>query len=345
MIKIVIDKAIPFVKGVLEPYCRVGYIDGGEISPDDVRDADALMVRTRTRCDAALLSGSPVRAIATATVGYDHIDVQWCKDAGIEVFTAAGCNARGVLQWLAAVLARDSDTCGWQPQDKTIGVVGTGNVGSLSAVYSRLWGFDVLCCDPPRARTALASPVGGDYVGLCEIASRCDIVTFHTPLTRQGPDATYHMAGKDFFASLNPGALVVNSARGEIVDGDIMRESIEAGRCRAAIDTWEHEPGIDRRLLRLTCVATPHIAGYTVQGKANATAMSVNALAGFFGLPLAGWYPGGVNRTEPHNISWPDMKKTIGDHFDIRETDARLREAPDKFELLRTDYRYRDEYF
>ncbi|MCD8072811.1 MAG: 4-phosphoerythronate dehydrogenase, partial [Alistipes sp.] len=165
------------------------------------------------------------------------------------------------------------------------------------------------------------------------------------PLTRIGEDATYHMAGGDFFASLQRGALVINSARGEVVDGDIMRDCIAAERCRAAIDTWEHEPGIDRRLLSLATIATPHIAGYTAQGKANATAMAVGALTGFFGFPLEGWYPPQVERIEPREISWLEMMESIGEYCDLRETDRCLRDHPAQFESLRINYRYRQEYF
>ena len=139
--KILIDRAIPFLHGVLEPWAETRYLAGSDIGPDDVRDADVLVVRTRTRCNAQLLSGSRVRCIATATIGFDHIDTAWCAAHGIEVVTAAGCNARGVLQWVAAVLAWLSRHDGWQPADKTLGIVGVGHVGSLVAEYAAAWGF------------------------------------------------------------------------------------------------------------------------------------------------------------------------------------------------------------
>ena len=148
--KIVIDKAIPFVRGVFEPWADVVYLSGTAIGPADVRDADALIVRTRTRCDERLLGGSRVRLVATATIGFDHIDTAWCAAHGIEVATAAGCNARGVLQWVAAALVRLARMQGWRPAQRTLGVVGVGHVGSLVAEYAAAWGFRVLCCDPPR---------------------------------------------------------------------------------------------------------------------------------------------------------------------------------------------------
>lgn len=151
--KIVIDRAIPFLEGVLEPWAETVYCAGSAIDPDTVRDADALIVRTRTRCNEQLLSGSRVRFIATATIGFDHIDTAWCAAHGIEVSTAAGCNARGVLQWVAAALVWLSRRQGWRPADRTLGVIGVGHVGSLVAEYAAAWGFRVLCCDP-RAKPA-----------------------------------------------------------------------------------------------------------------------------------------------------------------------------------------------
>ena len=150
MLKIVADSAIPFLKGVLEPWAEVRYIPGAESSAGKVRDADALVVRTRTRCDERLLGGSRVRLVATATIGFDHIDTAWCAAHGIGVATAAGCNARGVLQWVAAVLEHLARTQGWHPAEKTLGIVGVGHVGSLVKEYAERWGFRVVCCDPQR---------------------------------------------------------------------------------------------------------------------------------------------------------------------------------------------------
>ncbi len=346
MVKIVIDNAIPYVKGVLEPFCRVSYIDGREIGPGDVRDADALMVRTRTKCDAALLSGSRVKVIATATIGFDHIDTEYCRSAGIFVTTAAGCNARGVLQWFGAALAYASGVQGWRPGDMTIGVVGAGNVGSLSAVYGRLWGFRVMCCDPPREKSGLPVPAGEGYVPLAEIARLCNIVTFHTPLTFDGPDATFHMAGAGFFERVRPGTMVLNASRGEVVDPQALFRAVTNGLCTAVIDTWEHEPDIDTGLLENALLATPHIAGYTAQGKANASAMSVASLSRFFGLPLDDWYPyDRVPQVVPRAIAWDDMRCTVPLYFDIAAQSAILKSHPESFESIRTSYDYRQEYF
>ena len=353
--KIVIDCDIPYIRGILEPYAQTVYISGDRISANDVADADALVIRTRTKCNEELLHGSSVKLIATATIGYDHIDLEYCRKAGIEVATAAGCNARGVLQWMGATLAYASQVQGWEPRQKRIGVVGVGNVGSLVARYAKLWGFDVLCCDPPRQRAMSAERpytcseslyTPDEFVPFGRIISDCDIITFHTPLIRKGEEATYHLAGNDFFKQIRDGALVINCARGGITDTQSMLAAAESGKCTCCIDTWENEPAINLHMLDTALVSTPHIAGYSAQGKANATSMSVNAVARKFGLPLAGWYPADeVPRVTPRSISWSEMAESIEQYCDIRKETTDLKNAPENFENIRNNYPYRTEYF
>jgi len=344
MNRIVIDSAIPMIRGVLEPYAEVVYRPGQAFTPADVRDADALIIRTRTRCDEALLRGSRVRLIATATIGYDHIDLDYCRRAGIRVATAAGCNARGVLQWMAAALALLSEREGWRPEERTIGIVGVGHIGSLVEAYARRWGFGVLCCDPPRAeRERNAEGKGGkedagvDFRPLEEVAANCDILTFHTPLD----GTTRHLCDRTLLATLRRDAVIINCSRGPVVDNKALRES---GR-RCLLDVWEDEPHPDPELLAQALVATPHIAGYSLQGKANATAMSVRAVAETLSLPLAGWYPAEVPPTHPRPIGWEELRRTIVAHCDLAAETRTLQAAPDTFEALRDHYRYRPEYF
>ena len=330
--KIVADNAIPFLDGVLEPFAEVCRRPGREISAEDVRDADALVIRTRTRCDETLLAGSRVRMIATATIGFDHIDLAWCRRNGIEVATAAGCNARGVLQWVAAVLALLARRQGWTPGQRTLGVVGVGHVGSLVKSYAEAWGFRVLCCDPPREERERCG-----FLPLEEVARQADILTFHTPLD----DTTRHMAGEWLFRMMKPGAVLLNSSRGEVVDGEaLLRSGLEW-----VLDVWEHEPQPDPELLRRALVATPHIAGYSLQGKANATALAVAALARKFGLPVEGWYPPEVTPSQPRAISWQELVRTIVGAYDIEAESRRLKQQPSAFESLRDRYDYRQEYF
>lgn len=331
-LKIVADSAIPFLRGVLEPWAEVLYRPGREISSDDVRDADALVIRTRTRCDAALLGASSVQLIATATIGFDHIDTAWCRQHGIRVETAAGCNARGVLQWIAAVLVHLSRTQGWQPAARTLGVVGVGHVGSLVSQYARAWGFRVVCCDPPREEREHAG-----FRPLEEVAREADILTFHTPLDT----TTRHMAGEALFRQMKPEAILINSSRGEVVDG----EAFKTGGHPCVLDVWEHEPDLDSELLNAALLATPHIAGYSEQGKAAATAMAVAAVARRFGLPLDGWYPAEAAPATPRPIAWEELCATIGSAYDVAAESARLKAHPEDFETLRDRYRYRREYF
>lgn len=344
--KIIIDSDIPYVRGVLEPYAEVSYLKGNLIAARDAADADALVVRTRTKCDAALLEGSRVKLIATATIGFDHIDMTYCEAAGIKVVTAAGSNARGVLQWVGAALDYLSRVQGWEPAQKTLGVVGVGHVGTLVAKYASEWGFRVVCCDPPRQRLGEKPPVCESFVNLDAVLEQADIITLHTPLTYHGEDATFHLAGDDFFGRLAKGAVIINSSRGEVVDTAGLLASLQRGDCSCAIDTWENEPNIERQLLGMALAATPHIAGYSAQGKANASSIVVQAVAAQFGLPLTNWYPSEeVPEVVPRPISWEELSRTIGGYFDIAAETKLLKDSPGGFEEMRNNYRYRTEYF
>lgn len=330
--KIVADRAIPFLEGVLDPWAEVVRMTGREIGPEDVRDADALIVRTRTRCDEALLGGSRVRLVATATIGFDHIDCAWCAAHGVEVATAAGCNARGVLQWVAAALVWLSRRQGWRPEERTLGVVGAGHVGSLVAEYAAAWGFRVLCCDPPReAREHLG------FLPLPEVVRQADLLTFHTPLD----DSTRHLVDAELLRQMRPGAVVINSSRGEVADG----AALAASGHPYLLDVWEHEPNLDPQVLERAWIATPHIAGYSEQGKANATALAVAAVARRFGWSLEGWYPEEVTPTVPQPIGWEALRRSIAGAFDIEAQSRRLKASPAEFEAMRDTYAYRKEYF
>jgi len=330
--KIVIDKDIPFLQGVFEPFARTKYLGGIEISREDVRDTDALVVRTRTRCDAALLDGSSVRFIATATIGTDHIDLDYCLRSGIRVANAAGCNARGVLQWVAAVLVHLLQSRKMRPEELTLGIIGVGHVGGLVADYAERWGFRTICCDPPREEREHLG-----FRSLEEVFASSDIVTLHTPLDA----STHHMIGRQLFVNVDRRPFLINASRGEVVD----TEALLASGAEFAADVWEHEPDIDRRMLQRALLATPHIAGYSLQGKANAAAMAVAAVAEFFSLPLAGWYPEEVERAAPRPIEWNELCETIGARYDIAAESNRLKFRPKDFERLRNNYAYREEYF
>lgn len=330
--RIVADSAIPFLDRVLDPYAEVIRMPGAEIGPEAVREADALIVRTRTRCDARLLAASRVQLIATATIGFDHIDTAWCAAQGIEVATAAGCNARGVLQWVAAALVHIARRQGWRPAERTLGIVGVGHVGSLVQQYAAQWGFRLLCCDPPReAREHLG------FLPLDTVVRQADILTLHVPLDA----TTRHMIDTARLDTMPAGAVLLNASRGEVVDSAALLRSGHP----YVLDVWEHEPHPDPEVLAGAWLATPHIAGYSEQGKACATALAVRALARRFGWPLTAWYPPEAAQSAPRPITWEALCATIGRAFDIEAETRQLRRAPEQFEALRNYYTYRREYF
>ena len=330
--RVLIDSAIPFLRGVLEPFADVAYLRGEEFTAEAVRGADALIIRTRTRCNRALLEGSKVQFIATATIGFDHIDVDYCRAHNIAISTSAGCNARGVLQWVAAALSTLAKREGFTPEERTLGIVGVGNVGKLVKEYAEMWGFRTICSDPPRQEREHL-----DFVSLEEVLRNADILTLHTPLN----ETTHHLINGENIQLLHSGATLINASRGECV-------ATEATRRNDLIyitDVWENEPNIECEYLAKSLVATPHIAGYSAQGKANASTMAIQALARHFDLPLKDWRSAEVATIAPRPISWEEMCATIDNFCDLAAESAPLHNAPKEFEHLRNNYHYREEYF
>jgi len=347
--KVVADDKIPFLKGVLEPYCdSVVYLPGGKTRPEDVADADALITRTRTKCNEKLLAGSKVKFIATATIGFDHFDTAWLDAAGITWTNAPGCNSSSVKQYITSVLLNLAADHGIALRGKTLGVVGVGNVGSKVAAAGRALGMNVLLNDPPRAEKEGA----GEFVSLERIQAEADFVTLHVPLTETGSDRTYHLADAAFLQKLKPGAFFINSSRGEVCDNSALKAALLAKTIRGAVlDVWENEPEIDLELLRLLDYATPHIAGYSTDGKANGTAMSVAALSRFFNLKLKDWYPSHVPGPDCREIALADrgsFEKTllaaVSVSYDVKGDSSRLRASPETFEKQRGDYPLRREF-
>ena len=291
MMKIVVDNKIPFIKGVLEPYAEVVYLPGKETTPEVVRDADALITRTRTVCNEALLKGSAVKVIATATIGFDHIDTKWVEANGIWWTNAPGCNSWSVKQYISSVLVSLAKKRGLELDKLTLGVVGVGNVGSKVAAVGKALGMKVLLNDPPRARKE-----GPDaFVSLDEIVRESDVVTLHVPLEKGGEDPTWHLFDAARLSTMRKDQILINSSRGPVVDNAALKEILKAGGLKGAVlDVWEGEPEIDRELVSLLDYSTPHIAGYSSDGKANGTMMSVRAVAGKLGLPLTDWRPTGI---------------------------------------------------
>ncbi len=348
--KIVIDDKIPFIRGVFEPYAEVMYLPGKETTPEAVRDAYALITRTRTICDERLLDGSAVKVIATATIGFDHIDTVWCQKNGIMWKNAPGCNSASVCQWVSSVLVSLCRRHKLGFRDLVLGVVGVGNVGSKVAAMAEILGFKVLRCDPPRARRE----GGEDFVTIDEIVAESDIVTLHVPLNGAGEDATWHLFDKERIAQLRNNQILINSSRGPVVDGVALKEALKAHRLRAAVlDVWEGEPQLDPELIPLLDITTPHIAGYSADGKANGTAAAVRTVAMELGIAaLKDWTASGVPApARPLSFeldaSGKDVETVLSEAvkytYDVEEDSMALRNAPELFEKLRGDYPVRRE--
>ena len=346
---IVADSKIPFLEGVFEPYADVRYLDPGEITPETVRDADALIVRTRTKCNAALLEHSRVGIVATATIGTDHIDINWGITHGIVCASAAGCNAASVAQYMNSALLRVSLRHNVDLRGKTLGVIGCGNVGTKVAAAAAALGMNVLLNDPPRVCKEKLS----GFVDLETIQREADFITLHVPLwdAEYGPWRTEHMADEAFFRGLKRKPFFFNASRGDVVDESALKDAIKSGLISGAVlDVWHNEPEIDRELLSLVDFATPHIAGYSADGKVNGTAMSVEAVAKHFGIePLLNFFPAKVPAPANPVITLdPASPHPLADavfvSYDIEVDDAALRAAPEQFEVLRGSYRVRREF-
>lgn len=348
--KIVCDHKIPFLKGALEPYAEVVYLPGDQTDAKVVKEADALITRTRTICKESLLKGSSVKMIATATIGFDHIDTQWCEENGIAWTNAPGCNSGSVQQYIASVLVHLSQKHHFCFEEKTLGVVGVGNVGKKVAKIAALLGFKVLLNDPPRARKE--GPDG--FVSLDEICAKCDIITIHVPLERGGEDSTFHLFDSNRLAKLSSECILINSSRGEVVDNQALKEALQQKRLKAGVlDVWEKEPDIDVELLSLLDIATPHIAGYSLDGKANGTTMSVRAVAGFFDLPIKDWQATGVPlpaQAVEFSIDAKDgclqevLSRAVLYTYQVMDDDQSLRASVSSFEKQRADYPVRREF-
>ncbi len=331
-IRLIVESNIPFVKGLLDRYATVRYLAPEDITPEAVREADGMMIRTRTRCDSALLEHSDVKMIATATIGTDHIDLDYCRSRSITVANAPGCNAPAVAQYvfasLLAVINRPLAS-------HTIGIVGVGHVGSIVARWAEAFDMKVLRCDPPRQR----AEGGNGWCDIDTIAREADIITFHTPLTCEGCDATYHIAGGKFLGCLRRAPIIINSARGAIVDTPALIEARRAGLAGPLIiDCWEGEPAIDHNLAALCHIATPHIAGYSKEGKIRASQMALDAITTFFMMPRVT-----IDAPLPPAPARTVSKQGIADSYDPTIESVAIKADPDRFEQIRDTYTLRHE--
>jgi erythronate-4-phosphate dehydrogenase len=348
MLKIVADNKIPFLQGALEKVATVEYYPGGKITREHLLDADALITRTRTKCNEALLKGTSVKLITSATIGFDHIDTTWCEQNGIAWTNAPGCNSGSVRQYIASAIAFIVQKERRKFEDITLGIVGVGNVGSKVQKMASTLGIKVLINDPPRER-AEGKP---EFTPLNKLVVESDIITMHVPLNRLGADKTFHMVNESFLEKMKKGAWFINSSRGEVVQTDALKKALQAGHLAGVIlDVWENEPYADEELLTMADIATPHIAGYSADGKANGTAMSVQAISKFFGLGLDHWYPDDVPSAPKNVLELTCEGKSIEEIFaevsffayDILADSHKLKSSLANFEEQRGSYPIRRE--
>lgn len=354
---IVADENIPLLDAFFGDIGEIRRVSGRTMSTEDVRDADVLLVRSVTRVDRALLEGSRVRFVGTATIGTDHIDLGWLKENGIQFSAAPGCNANSVAEYVLAVLSLYAERCALDDWSQlSVGIVGVGNVGSELAEKLARLGFRIKLCDPPRAERERET--ADTFVDLDE-ALACDVVSFHTPLTRDSQHPTYHMIGERELSGFTSEQLLINAGRGGVIDGVALQARLDqANAPLVALDVWEQEPRISSELVDRVWLATPHIGGYSLEGKVQGTEMIYQTMSRFMGLPVrkqAGQFLPEPALSKVSFTSAADERNAIQIAlracYDPRQDDARLRhamKAPEDergaaFDRLRRDYPVRRE--
>ncbi|HEY0288825.1 MAG TPA: 4-phosphoerythronate dehydrogenase PdxB [Pseudomonas sp.] len=277
--RIVADENIPLLDAFFAGFGEISRYPGRTLDRAAVADADILLVRSVTKVGRQLLEGSSVRFVGTCTIGTDHLDLDYLAEAGIQWSSAPGCNARGVVDYVLGSLLTLAEIEGVDLNQRTYGVVGAGQVGGRLTNVLRGLGWNVLVCDPPRQAAE-----GGDYISLEEVIERCDVISLHTPLTKTGDLATWHLFDRVRLEQLKPGAWLINAARGPVVDNSALREVLlEREDLQAVLDVWEKEPHVDVELAELCVIGTPHIAGYSLDGRQRGTAQIYQALCAHLG--------------------------------------------------------------
>ncbi|HCN65660.1 MAG TPA: 4-phosphoerythronate dehydrogenase PdxB [Pseudomonas sp.] len=276
---IVADENIPLVDAFFAEFGEIRRLPGRQITRADVHDADVLLVRSVTKVDRDLLEGSAVRFVGTCTIGTDHLALDYFHQEGIQWSSAPGCNARGVVDYVLGSLLTLAEIEGANLNQRTYGVVGAGEVGGRLVHVLKGLGFNVLVCDPPRQAAE-----GGDYVSLEQIIERCDVISLHTPLDKSAENATWHLLDQQRLNQLKHGTWLINASRGPVIDNNALREVLTRREdLQAVLDVWEAEPQVDVELADLCVLATPHIAGYSLDGKQRGTAQIYQAFCDFLG--------------------------------------------------------------
>jgi erythronate-4-phosphate dehydrogenase len=348
--KIVADPNIPFVQEAFGPLGEVQLVPGREINAGAVRDADALLVRSVTPVTPALLDGSKVKFVATATIGMDHVDQAYLSVKRIGFASAQGSNANSVAEYVMAAMLELARRYKFRLRDKTLGVIGVGHVGSRVVRNAEALGMHVLANDPPRARGKKTTP----FVPLEGLLAEADIITLHVPLTREGPDPTFHLFDKNRLGLLkNRQPILINTSRGAVVDNAALLKAIDGEWLGdVVLDVWENEPKISAELLEVVDLATPHIAGYSFDGKVNGTQMIYDALCDFFTIK-ATWEPALPAPPDPRielTVSSGEddeevLRRVVRRLYDITVDDTALRQNILTFDKLRAEYPVRREFF
>lgn len=353
MLTIVADKNIPFVTGAFGEFGTVQALPAREISTRALLHADVLLVRAVTPVNRDLLAGTPVRFVGTATIGTDHVDTGWLQQQGIAFASAAGGNANAVSEYVLAALAGVAASKGLALPELELGIVGVGNIGRRVARWARALGLRVLLNDPPLQRRTGST----DYLPL-DALMQADVVTLHVPLTRKGDDPTWHLFDARRLAQLRDDVVLINTARGAVIDNQALKMWLaQRPQATAILDVWEGEPAIDAGLLERVSLGTPHIAGYSLEGKVNATALLHRALATFLGqegswrpeLPLV---PAATKVVASDGTLAEVLHAATTQVYDLRRDDRALRELAAspladrarRFEALRAAYALRREF-
>ncbi|TYP06768.1 4-phosphoerythronate dehydrogenase PdxB [Xenorhabdus doucetiae] len=348
--KILVDENMPYAEQLFQQLGEVQAIPGRPVPEGVLEHADAFMVRSVTKVNESLLQGSSVKFVGTATAGMDHVDQQWLSQAGIGFSAAPGCNAIAVVEYVFSALMLLAEQDQFQLKDKTVGIVGVGNVGGRLAERLAALGVKTLLCDPPRADRG----DDGEFWPLEKLVKEADILTFHTPLNQSGPYQTYHLADAELLSALPDNRILINASRGEVVDNQALLAVLQQGKkLRTVLDVWEPEPNLSLPLLELVDIATPHIAGYTLEGKARGTTQVFEAYCEFLGQPrkteLADWLPASdfSQITVQGEVTQSVLKRLMHLVYDVRRDDAPLRQVADQagaFDRLRKNYPERREW-
>lgn len=339
--KIVVENKIPYISDTISRISSdVTFLAAEEFTPNSIKDAEVLIIRTRVKCNEQLLKGTSVKFIATATIGYDHIDTAYCKNHDIVWKNAPGCNANSVCQYVESCLYLYAKTYLKELQNLTIGIIGVGHVGSKVASLAEKLGMKTLLNDPLKelAEDEFTS------IDIKEICEKADIITFHTPLVKDGDYPTYHLGDYNFFKSLQKRPLIINTSRGEVLDTREVKKALKNNLIEQAIlDVWEKEPNIDLELLEKVFIGTPHIAGYSADGKALASQMAVQAVADFYNIPVSIVIAPPVEICKSYVISAKSYPEAVLVAYNPILDSNNLKSSPIRFEWFRSHYPIRRE--